>query len=56
MNDKPWTKRELTISQNPVLDLIEAVLYQWQLDGCPKSDAEAIEWWKQLKESLIYEN
>lgn len=51
--DKPWTKEELTLRQGPV-ELAKAVIEQWKRDGCPKRDAEAINYWKGVVNS--YEN
>lgn len=44
-NDRPWTKRELTLRYG-LIELAKAVIEQWKLDGCPACDAEAIEYWK----------
>ena len=44
-NDKPWTKRELSLRPGPV-QLALAVIEQWKLDGCPERDKEAISYWQ----------
>jgi hypothetical protein len=46
MDRNQWTKRELTVYKNGTLELAKAVVRQWQLDGCPKQDLKAIEYWK----------
>lgn len=51
--DKPWTKREKSVVVNPVLSLAEAVIRQWELDGKPKSDEEAIKYWKGVMQCSI---
>jgi len=49
--DKPWTKREMKLAKNPVEELAKAVIWQWHLDGEPKSDLPAIEYWNKVLEN-----
>ena len=44
-DDKPWTKRELSLRPGPV-QLALAVVERWELDGCPERDREAIAYWQ----------
>lgn len=49
---KPWTKREMKLAKNPVEELAKAVIWQWHLDGEPKSDLPAIEYWNKVLENV----
>lgn len=46
MDDKPWTKQELTCFSNSVAALAAAVIENWKKDGCPKKDEQTIKAWK----------
>lgn len=54
LQDKPWTKQELTVYANGTLALAKAVIEQWKKDGCPKRDEQAINYWKEVVKQ--YEN
>ena len=44
-----WLKKELTLRPG-IKELAKAVIEQWQDDGCPACDAEAIKYWKKIVE------
>lgn len=44
-DDRPWTKRELSLRPGPV-QLALAVVERWKLDGCPERDKEAVSYWQ----------
>lgn len=52
--DKPWTKQELTVYANGTIALAKAVIKQWEKDGRPKRDEQAIQYWKEIVKQ--YEN
>lgn len=52
--DKPWTKQELTVYANGTIALAKAVIKQWEKDGRPKRDEQAIQYWKGIVKQ--YEN
>ena len=52
--DKSWTKQELTVYSNGTIALAKAVIKQWEKDGCPKRDEQAINYWKEVVKQ--YEN
>lgn len=54
LQDKPWTKQELTVYSNGTIALAKAVIKQWEKDGCPKRDEQAINYWKEVVKQ--YEN
>ena len=49
---KPWTKRELRVVTKPVEELAKAVIWQWHLDGEPKADLPAIQYWTKVLENV----
>lgn len=50
--DKPWTKQELTVYANGTIALAKAVIKQWEKDGRPKRDEQAIQYWKGVVSSF----
>ena len=45
VDDKPWTKEEMTLYTNGVLALAQAIVYQWIRDGKPDKDKKGVEPW-----------
>lgn len=45
VEDKPWTKEEMTLYTNGVLALAQAIVIQWMRDGKPEADKKGVEPW-----------
>lgn len=47
-SDEKWTRDEMRVHKNGMSALAAAVIKQWQLDGKPEADRQAIEAWRRV--------